>query len=136
MGFDYIVVDYDGTVYPTDEARMLTRSGVVDLSIGTIQSGWDSDARATLTRHSTNQFDPDCVQCAFQPYCGRDVVDDLSRYGRIDVPRHQTEFCRRHLHVFDFAFELIYDPDPAVRYSIGRWLRLPETPAKLGERHI
>src|SRR3546814_4661303 len=38
------------------------------------------------------------------PYCGRAVVDDLARYGRIDLPRHQTEFCRRHLHLFDFLF--------------------------------
>src|SRR3546814_20149246 len=40
MGIDYIVVDYDGIVYPTDEARMLARSGVVDLAIGHFATGW------------------------------------------------------------------------------------------------
>lgn len=135
IGVDYIVVDYDGTVYPTDEARMLSRSGVIDLSIGDIETGWKGAAREALNIHSTNQFDPHCTRCAYQPYCGRDIVDDISRYGRIDLPRPETEFCRRHLRLFDLAFELIYDPDPAVRYSVSRWLRLAGTPPELGARY-
>lgn len=134
MGVDYVVIDHDGTVYPTDEARMLARSGVVDLSIGDVRSGWDGPRRDLLNASSTNQFDPDCLRCAYQPYCGRDVVDDLARYGRINVPRRDTEFCRRHLHVFDFAFELIYSADEAVAHSLSRWLRLPGTPAAFGTR--
>ena len=132
MGIDYIVVDHDGTVYPTDEARMLARSGVIDLAIGDIASGWDTEKRAQLNGHATNQFDPACQRCAFQPYCGRDLIDDIARYGRIDVPRTETDFCRRHLHLFDFIFELIYSDDPAVRHSLSRWLRLPGTPLALG----
>jgi len=134
MGIDYIVVDHDGTVYPTDEARMLSRSGVIDLSIGTIADGWESEAREAMNRAATNQFDPACQRCAYQPYCGRDLVDDIARYGRIDLPRTETEFCRRHLHMFDFIFDLIYEDDPAVRYSLSRWLRLAGTPAALGTR--
>jgi radical SAM protein with 4Fe4S-binding SPASM domain len=134
MGVDYIVVDYDGTVYPTDEARMLSRSRVIDLSIGDVANGWASEKRELLNRHSTNQFDPACQHCAYQPFCGRDLVDDLARYGRIDLPRTETEFCRRHLHIFDFIFELVYDDDPAVRYSLSRWLRLAGTPPALGTR--
>lgn len=135
MGIDYIVVDHDGTVYPTDEARMLARSGVVDLSIGDVATGWNGPARETLNRCSTNQFDPACRRCAYQPFCGRDIIDDIARYGRIDLPRTETEFCRRHLHIFDFVFELIYSDDPAIRYSLARWLRLPATPERFGIRH-
>jgi His-Xaa-Ser system radical SAM maturase HxsB len=134
MGVDYVVVDYDGTVYPTDEARMLSRSGVVDLSIGDVASGWAGEKRNLLNRHATNQFDPACQRCAYQPFCGRDLVDDLARYGRVDMPRLETEFCRRHLHIFDFVFALVYEDDPAVRYSLSRWLRLAGTPPALGVR--
>jgi His-Xaa-Ser system radical SAM maturase HxsB len=134
MGVDYIVVDHDGRVYPTDEARMLTRAGVVDLSIGDVANGWATAQRDNLNSHATNQFDPACQRCTYQPFCGRDLVDDLSRYGRIDLPRTDTEFCRRHLSIFDFIFELIYEDDPAVRYSLSRWLRLPGTPPALGAR--
>lgn len=135
MGLDYIVVDHDGVVYPTDEARMLARSGVIDLSIGTIAAGWDTDARRTLNQHATNLLDPACSRCAYQPFCGRDLVDDIARYGTIDVPRTETEFCRRHLHLFDFIFELVYSDDPVVRYSLSRWLRLAGTDVELGRRY-
>ena len=125
IGVDYVVVDYDGSVYPTDEARMLARSGVIDLAIGDVHQGWDSDQRRLLSVHSTNDGDPACERCAYQPYCGRDVIDDIARYGTIDVPRHDTEFCRRHLYMFDLAFELLDSDDASVRYSLARWLKLP-----------
>ena len=132
VGVDYVVVDYDGHVYPTDEARMLTRSGVIDLAIGDVFQGWQGDMRDQLNAHATNRFDPTCQRCAYQPFCGRDLIDDLSRYGRIDLPRHETEFCRRHLAMFDLVFELIYSEEPAVRHSLARWLRLPGTPSTFG----
>lgn len=125
VGIDYLVIDYDGVFYPTDEARMLARSGVIDLSIGNLSDGFDLDKRHLMNRSASNSFDPDCQACAFQPYCGRDMIDDLARYGTIDVPRLDTEFCRRHRGLFDFAFELIYSNDSAVRYSLCRWLGLP-----------
>ena len=134
LGLDYIVVDHDGIVYPTDEARMLSRSGVIDLAIGDVFEGWETEARAQLNAASTNQFDPACQRCAFQPFCGRDLVDDIARYGRVDMPRPETEFCRKHRHLFDLIFRLIYEDDPAVRWSLSRWLRLPGTPSALGVR--
>ena len=111
---------------------MLARSGVIDLAIGNVIDGWAGPKRDMLNAAATNQFDQDCQRCVYQPFCGRDVVDDLSRYGRIDMPRHETEFCRRHLHLFDLAFELIYSDEPAVRYCLAKWLRLPDIPAAFG----
>ena len=134
IGVDYIVVDYDGRVYPTDEARMLTRSGIIDLGIGDVFDGWRSEACERLNDHATNRFDPACQRCAYQPFCGRDLIDDLSRYGTIDIPRHETEFCRRHLAIFDLIFDLIYSDDPAVSHSLARWLHLPGTPTDFGAR--
>ena len=134
LGVDYLVVDHDGKLYPTDEARMLSRSGVIDLSLGMIGDDWRGDTWATLNQHSTNQFDPACSRCAYQPFCGRDLVDDLARYGTIEVERTATAFCQRHMALFDFIFELIYDPDPAIQYSLARWLRLDCETADLGER--
>lgn len=133
IGLDYIVVDHDGTIYPTDEARMLTRSGVIDLSIGNISDGWDTEKRRQLNDHASNQFDPDCSRCAYQPFCGRDVIDDIARYGSIARPRHETDFCRKHMHLFDFAFRLIYCDSPKVRYSLAKWLRLPAIPQSFGQ---
>ncbi|NWM55125.1 His-Xaa-Ser system radical SAM maturase HxsB, partial [Escherichia coli] len=54
LGQDYVVIDHDGLVYPTDEARMLSRSGVIDLAIGDVRSGWTGERRDLLNAHSSN----------------------------------------------------------------------------------
>lgn len=133
VGVDYVLIDYDGAVYPTDEARMLTRAGVIDLRIGDAEHGWDTPARAALDHHSTNLGDPACDACVYQPFCGRDIVDDLSRYGTVEIARHETFFCQKHLYLFDLCMRLIYADDPAIQYSLAKWLglagqRLPDMP--------
>lgn len=121
-GEDYLLIDYDGALYPTDEARMLTRSGVIDLRLGKVGDDWRGETWQLLNEASTNQFDPACQRCTYQPFCGRDLVDDLSRYGTVDVERTSTAFCRKHMHVFDLIFTMIEDTDPAVQFSLSRWL--------------
>lgn len=123
---DYIVIDHDGSLYPTDEARMLSRVKTVDLSIGQVETGIDSDRVALLNSNSLNNFDPDCIHCPYQPYCGTDTVDDLSRYGRIDLPRHQTWFCARQMALFDKAFTLLCSQDKKIRHSVALWLGINE----------
>ncbi|SFU19176.1 His-Xaa-Ser system radical SAM maturase HxsB [Mesorhizobium sp. YR577] len=118
---DYLVIDHDGRLYPTDEARMLSRIGRIDLSIGDIATGIDTAKVDVLNASSVNNFDPDCIHCAYQPFCGTDVVDDVSRYGRIDVPRADTWFCGRHTAVFDKVFEVLYRKDQAARNSVAQW---------------
>jgi len=132
IGHDYVVIDHDGRAYPSDEARMLARSGVIDLSIGDVVNGWDTPERAALEQAATSFGDPACDACSYQPYCGRDMVDDIARYGTIDLPRNQTEFCRRHMHLFDLAFRLIYSNDEAIQYSLRRWLGLAGDTVALG----
>lgn len=123
---DYLVIDHDGTFYPTDEARMLSRIGRIDLSIGNLFTGLDFSKISLLNHSSLNNFDADCIHCAYQPFCSTDVVDDLSRYGRIDLPRHETWFCGRHTSLFDKAFEFLYSDNEAIRFSVGRWLGIAD----------
>lgn len=119
---DYLVIDHDGRLYPTDEARMLSRVGLIDLAIGTVAGGIDRSMVASLNASSFNNYDPDCVHCVYQPFCGMDVIDDVSRYGRIDLPRADTWFCGRHMAVFDKVFEVMRRSDPAARHSLANWL--------------
>jgi len=135
LGTDYIVIDYDGRIYPTDEARMLARIGRIDLSIGTTADGIDRSKVAHLNESSLNNFDPDCIHCAYQPFCGSDVVDDISRYGRVDLPRTDTWFCKRQLGLFDLLFSLIYREDEATRFSLSRWAGIETWPAELAPRY-
>jgi len=119
---DYVVIDHDGHFYPTDEARMLSRIGRIDLSIGHVATGINRAKVDVLNSAAFNHFDPDCIHCAYQPFCGTDVVDDISRYGRVDLPRTDTWFCGRHLAVFDKVFEVLYRKDEPARASLAAWL--------------
>lgn len=132
---DYLVIDYDGRLYPSDEARMLARIGHVDLSVGDVVNGLDRQAVATLNSMALNNFDPDCIHCAYQPFCGTDAIDDVSRYGRVDRPRHDTWFCGRHMAIFDKVFELIYRDDEAARASLAAWAGVAAWPAVLSPVH-
>ncbi|MCA0051458.1 hypothetical protein LB577_31635 [Mesorhizobium sp. B283B1A] len=104
---------------------MLSRIGRVDLSIGTVMAGIDQAKIRLLNSASLNNFDPDCIHCAYQPFCGTDVVDDLSRDGRIDMARIDTWFCQRHMHVFDKVVEVISRRDEAALRSVAKWARVP-----------
>ncbi len=134
LGMDYLVIDFDGTLYPTDEARMVSRVGQIDLSIGSLATGIDERKRAALNEEASNFDDPDCMHCVYQAYCGLDLVDDLSRYGRVDLPRHSTEHCKSHLELFDLVFELLYSDDKDVQKSVASWLGVAQYSPVLAPR--
>ncbi|PKA43198.1 His-Xaa-Ser system radical SAM maturase HxsB [Rhizobium sullae] len=135
VGHGYIVVDYDGKFYPTDEARMVTRVGQFDLSMGNVFDGIERTTIDTLNSEALNNYHPDCLHCPYQPFCGVDLIDDLSRYGRIDMPKHLTDFCQRHTHIFDKIFSLIYSDDPKVRKSMAIWAGVPHFDEALARWH-
>ena len=111
---DYIVVDFDGRLYPTDEARMLARIGATGLSIGSLRDGMNPDAVRSYNWNQINDVHEDCIHCAFQAYCGIDTIDDLARYGRADIPKSKTWFCQWHTFLFDKVFELLATMRPDV----------------------
>lgn len=119
---DYCVIDFDGTLYPSDEARMLSRTRTIDLSIGTMAAGFDEDKLSALNKHAINQVHPDCLHCTYMPYCGIDVVDDISRYGRMDTPKHETWFCRRQMSLFDLIFEKVASKDRRYLDMFLKWI--------------
>lgn len=135
VGTSYLVVDHDGSFYPTDEARMMGRLGQIDLRMGSVYEGIDRSVADALNAEALNTFDPDCVHCPYQAFCGVDLIDDLSRYGRIDSPRHETDFCKRHLGIFDLVFELIYSPDEKVQKSLALWAGLERLEPELLRVH-
>src|SRR5262249_29137390 len=48
LAADCVVIDHDGRLYPTDEARMLARIGQVDLSVGDVAAGIHADRVGAL----------------------------------------------------------------------------------------
>lgn len=125
------VVDFDGKVYPSDEARMLARIRRIDLSIGDVASGIDTKKIDQIKSAHINNFDADCIHCPYQAFCGTDPIDDISRLGRLDVPRQDSWFCQRHLSMFDLAVELLYSDVKEIQFSICNWLGISTLSDKL-----
>ena len=135
LGHDYLVIDHDGQVYPTDEARMLSRIGHADLSLGYIGEEFDETRIASMNSGAFNNLDPDCQHCVYQPYCGGDPIDNLSRYGRVDIPKPETYFCRRQTHLFTKAIGMLRSSDPLIRHSLKAWLDVPSLPDQIISHH-
>ena len=118
---DYCVVDFDGLIYPSDEARMLSRTRQVDLSMGNLERGFDSEKANELSTMAINNIHEDCTHCAYMPYCGIDVIDDMSRYKRFDIPKEDSWFCNRQMFLFDFIFSKIANKERAWLDLFLRW---------------
>lgn len=135
LAYDHQVIDFNGQIYPTDEARMLARSGLIDLSVGHVSSGIDDERRRSLQSNAFNAFDPWCSRCPYQAACGIDPIDDIARHGFVGAAKPSTTFCQRHLHLFDLAMKLLNSPDSAVRATLSKWLSLPAS-VDLGRRYV
>lgn len=108
---DYLVIDYNGTFYPSDESRMLSRVGLIDLSIGNLNEGVDSNKVKQFNKMQNNNEYEFCRNCAYQPFCGVDVVDDLSRYHSVNHKKSETHFCKMRMSTFDYIFSKIVRKD-------------------------
>ena len=117
LGKDYLVVDYDGKFYPTDESRMLSRIGLIDLSVGNLADGIDNEKLKELNTKASNLDDPVCKKCSYQPFCGVDNVDKISRYGTINVPTNDTYFCKNHMGIFNHIFTKLASRDEAFLHT-------------------
>jgi hypothetical protein len=114
---------------------MMSRVGQIDLSIGSVGAGVDHNIVDAMNGSALNNFDPDCIHCAYQPFCGSDPIDAVSRYGRVDVPKADTWFCGRHLSIFDRVVQLIYSRDEKVLFSLRQWAGVASWPPHLAPVH-
>lgn len=107
-GSSVIVYNYDGYVYPSDEARMLAESGDCTLRIRPIRGGGGEsflDVVKSLRCASEPNVIEGCKTCAYHAYCGPNPVDAQAQHGSMIAPVRGTEHCARHLALFDNIFE-------------------------------
>lgn len=126
-GQSVLAYNYDGYVYPSDEARMLAESGDVSLRLGRIGTPLDalqsSSVQRALVSASTVADIDGCRTCAFQSFCAPNPVDAQAQFGRFDAPVLATEHCLRHQWLFDFFFEKIRTADDDLMDLFYAWAR-------------
>lgn len=122
-GSSVTVYNYDGFVYPSDEARMLAESGDHSLRMRSIRSEDDGDfpdVVELLRRASEPNQIVGCATCAYHAYCGPNPVDAQAQHGSMTALVRSTEHCQRHLSLFDYMFRRLSvasENEMAVFYS-------------------
>jgi radical SAM protein with 4Fe4S-binding SPASM domain len=124
-GLSVVVYNYDGYVYPSDEARMLAESGDTTLRLGRIGDPLaellSSDLQEDLVASSVGEQVTDCSECAYNKYCGPDPISAYNQWGSFRIRPHLTEHCHRQMWLFDFLFRALRNADPWFEEIAYRW---------------
>ncbi len=124
-GLGAVIYDYDGRVYPSDEARMLAAMGDASWALGDVSqpvSVWlESSAMASLLDAGVAEALPTCSDCAYVPLCGADPVEHYARQKSTVGHRPTSDFCQRNMGLFDFLLERFEKGTVADQRLMQRW---------------
>lgn len=129
-GLGVLVYNYDGQVYPADEARMAAETGDARFSLGHVRDGFDtlmdSPAMRWLATGAVAETLPGCSTCAFVPFCGSDPVYHATVQGDPIGDRRTSDFCFKHKSLFTLLFNRLADANPDTLATFTAWaLRKP-----------
>lgn len=125
-GLGGVAYNYDGKVFAGDEARMLHETGDDAFLLGHV----DTLTYRALVTHPTiralalaSNVDgrPDCVNCAYNPYCGACPVHTYKTQGSLVGRMRESTVCAVHKGIQDYLFEKLRDNDPEVLQVLRRW---------------
>ena len=124
-GLAVLVYNYDGYVYPSDEARMLAETGDCSLRLGTIGDSlaelMTSPVMKQLVVTSISTQAAGCKTCAFNSYCGPDPVGAQAEFGEMSTTALLTEHCKRHKWLFEYFFHKLRTADDDFLDIAYRW---------------
>lgn len=126
IGIAGIVFNYDGSVYASDEGRMLAEMGDQTFRLGALgEDSYEdimaSDALLEPLLDSMTEGVPMCSDCAFQPYCGSDPVYHHAVQGDVVGFKPTSDFCRRNMGVMRSLIRRLED-DPVARRVFWSWV--------------
>jgi uncharacterized protein len=125
IGIGALVYNYDGTVYASDEGRMLAENGDTTFRLGHLAH----DSYETLMtgaalldplEESYTESAPQCSDCAFERWCGADPVFHHATAGDPLGRKPESAFCRRNTAVFRYLLDR-YSGDPQARDLFRNW---------------
>jgi uncharacterized protein len=137
-GINGVIYDYNGDVYPCDEARMLAKMGDRRFYLGNVNRDsyldiFTSPVLQELIEVSCVETLPGCHSCPLQPFCGSDPVRNYAIQGNLVGHRPTSDFCRKHKAIIEFLLELIDQDDPGVMDVFWSWITNRSLAAVRGE---
>jgi uncharacterized protein len=125
IGIGAIVYNYDGSVYASDEGRMLAEMGDETFRLGHLATDsyediMTSEALLAPLEESFAPSAPMCSDCAFEPACGSDPVYHYATSGDFVGRKPESDFCRRNMAIFKHLLNL-YETDSSARATFLSW---------------
>lgn len=112
-----ITYDYDGEILPADEARSLRHEFGLGNVKGLAYTEFVSGSQPFRTMNlSLRDRDPECRECAYNPFCGVMPVLDFARSGSAAPRPYESDECLFTLALLDWVFQrLLTDPISVVQ---------------------
>lgn len=132
-GRSVLVYNYDGFVYPSDEARMLAEAGDTSFRLGRIGTPLreikDTRVMQDLQRAGSVETHEACKTCAYNVFCAPNPVDAHAQYGSMFVDPAVTHHSVRHKALFDFWLMRLGRASGAELDLYHRWAQPASQPA-------
>lgn len=128
MGLNALVINYDGKIFLSDESRMLAEEGDSSLALGlniresaiTCEEIICSSLAKESIAESQLISSPICSTCAFQAYCGNDLVYNYNTNGKLTGYKPYSFICQRTKSVIGHILELLANPE--TKEILESWL--------------
>ncbi len=122
-----IVFNYDGSVYATDESRMLAEQKDYTFKLGTLDDDYDDlffgEKSQEITEIWANEGLNGCSECAFQQYCGADPVHNYATQGNMYGHRPTSDFCQKNMEIIRYLLELMENNEDIKKIFQG-WVKV------------
>jgi uncharacterized protein len=125
MGIAAVVYNYDGTVHPSDESRMLAEMGDEKFRLGnvladTYEEIFGSDALLEPLEDSFAASNPMCTDCAYESYCGAEPVYHYAMHKDFVGRKPESSFCKRNMSIIEYLIGRMED-DSYVKKLFQKW---------------
>ncbi len=125
IGLGALVYNYDGTIFASDEGRMLAEMGDRTFELGHVSTASYrsvvlSDKLIELVAASLTQCAPECIDCVFESHCGAEPVYHHATQRDAVGIKPLSEFCARQQSIMGLLLELL-EQSPADAAVLRRW---------------
>lgn len=128
IGIGAVAYNYDGSVYDSDESRMLAEMGDTTFRLGSVLENsyeeiFTSPNLLEPLEASFAYSAPMCNDCAFEPYCGADPVFHYQVSRDYVGRKPESEFCSRNMEIFRFLIQKM-ETDHFAKQLFTKWANL------------
>ncbi|WP_409190635.1 His-Xaa-Ser system radical SAM maturase HxsB [Bradyrhizobium sp. RDM4] len=125
IGIGALVYNYDGSVFASDEGRMLAETGDNSFRLGHVdQDDYRalvlSDRLVDAISASLTQCAPECSTCVFESHCGANPVHHHATQGEALGIKPLSDFCARQKGIMHHLLQLL-DESPRDAAILRRW---------------